>query len=246
MRSRLGTYNIKAGQYLMVRGDEEPEIARGSFSRDRFDMWVAERMEPVNETQSASVRYVGDQYAGDVASLDGYGDWEYDSAYGGNVWSPRVEADWTPYSNGSWYYTPAGLTWWSSDPWGWYPHHYGNWFLCAQPLVLGARLRVLPGLGLLGLLRRLRWLVRDRLLQLRVALVGLVPQLLRLPAAHEPLLRGQRELREQSRGSARMELGQLRELRNEYRDDPGQRHSRIEDRRPARLPGGDHFAGRSW
>jgi hypothetical protein len=128
VRSRLGTYNIKAGQYLMVRGDEEPEIARGSFSRDRFDMWVAERMEPVNETQSASVRYVGDQYAGDVASLDGYGDWEYDSGYGGNVWSPRVEADWSPYSNGSWYYTPAGLTWWASDPWGWYPHHYGNWF----------------------------------------------------------------------------------------------------------------------
>jgi hypothetical protein len=128
VRSRLGTYNIKAGQYLMVRGDEEPEIARGTFSRDRFDVWVAERLESVNETQSASVRYVGDQYAGDVASLDGYGDWEYDSAYGGNVWSPRVEADWSPYSNGSWYYTPVGMTWASNDPWGWYPHHYGNWF----------------------------------------------------------------------------------------------------------------------
>ena len=35
---------------------------------------------------------------------------------------------WTPYSYGSWYYTPIGLSWWSYDPWGWYPHHYGNWF----------------------------------------------------------------------------------------------------------------------
>ena len=31
----------------------------------------------------------------------------------------------------SWYYTPVGLTWWSYDPWGWYPFHYGNWFFDA-------------------------------------------------------------------------------------------------------------------
>jgi uncharacterized protein DUF6600 len=128
VRTRAGTYSIKAGQYLMARGDEEPEISRGAFSRDRFDIWVADRLESVQDVRSASVRYVGDQYASDVAALDGYGDWEYDSSYGGNVWSPRVDADWSPYSYGSWYYTPAGLTWWSYDPWGWYPSHYGNWF----------------------------------------------------------------------------------------------------------------------
>ena len=48
--------------------------------------------------------------------------------YSSYVWRPNVGAGWTPYSNGSWYYTPAGLTWWSYDPWGWYPFHYGNWF----------------------------------------------------------------------------------------------------------------------
>lgn len=128
VRARAGTYTVKAGQYLMVRGDEEPEIARGAFSRDRFDLWVAERLDTLDEARSSSVRYVGDQYASDVVALDGYGDWDYDSGYGGYVWSPRVEADWSPYSYGSWYYTPAGLTWWSNDPWGWYPFHYGNWF----------------------------------------------------------------------------------------------------------------------
>ena len=128
VRTRAGTYTVKAGQYLMARGEEEPEIGKGAFSRDRFDLWVAERLESVDDVRSASVRYVGDQYAADVSSLDGYGDWEYDSGYGGNVWSPRVDSEWTPYSYGSWYYTPVGLTWWSYDPWGWYPFHYGNWF----------------------------------------------------------------------------------------------------------------------
>ena len=128
VRTRAGTHTVKAGQYLMVRGDEEPEIASGAFSRDRFDLWVADQLESLDEARSASVRYVGDQYANDVVALDGYGDWEYDSSYGGNVWSPRVDADWSPYSYGSWYYTPLGMTWWSYDPWGWYPFHYGNWF----------------------------------------------------------------------------------------------------------------------
>jgi len=128
VRTRGGTYTVKAGQYLMARGDEEAETGRGAFSRDRFDLWVAERLETLGESRNVSARYVGDQYANDVAALDGYGDWDYDSSYGGEVWSPRVDTGWSPYSYGSWYYTPAGLTWWSNDPWGWYPFHYGNWF----------------------------------------------------------------------------------------------------------------------
>jgi len=128
VRTRGGTYTVKAGQYLVARGDEEAETGRGAFSRDRFDLWVAERLETLDESRNASARYVSDQYANDVSALDGYGDWDYDSSYGGEVWSPRVDAGWSPYSYGSWYYTPAGLTWWSYDPWGWYPFHYGNWF----------------------------------------------------------------------------------------------------------------------
>ncbi len=128
VRTRAGSYTVKAGHYLMARGDEEPESARGAFSRDRFDLWVADRLESLDDTRGVSAQYVGDDHSADVAALDGYGDWEYDSSYGGNVWSPRVDAGWSPYSSGSWYYTPAGVTWWSSDPWGWYPFHYGNWF----------------------------------------------------------------------------------------------------------------------
>ncbi len=129
VRTRSGSYTVRAGNYMLVQGDQEPEIARGSFSRDRFDLWAADRLETTYDApQSASGRYVDEEYAGDVQSLDGYGDWDYSSTYSSYVWRPRVAIGWQPYSYGSWYSTPIGLSWWSLDPWGWYPYHYGNWF----------------------------------------------------------------------------------------------------------------------
>jgi len=132
VRSPLGSYTVRAGNYLLAHGQEDPEIARGNFSHDRFDSWAADRLAVTYESpQNASSQYVGEEYAGDVASLDGYGNWDYNSTYSSYVWRPTVGAGWSPYSAGSWYYTPVGLTWWSSDPWGWYPNHYGNWFFDA-------------------------------------------------------------------------------------------------------------------
>jgi uncharacterized protein DUF6600 len=133
VRTRSDSFTVEAGQYLMVEGDDEPEIARGVFSRDRFDLWAADRLEDLYaETgRSTSVQYVDDDYASDVVALDDYGDWEYSSTYNTQVWVPRVDINWMPYSSGSWYYTPIGLTWWSYDPWGWYPFHYGSWYFDA-------------------------------------------------------------------------------------------------------------------
>src|SRR5262245_53245831 len=124
VKTRSGSYTVRAGNYLLVQGDQEPEIARGSFSRDRFDLWASDRLEVTYDTPSASGRYLGDdQYSGDVQSLDGYGDWDYNSTYSSYVWRPNVAAGWSPYSNGSWYYTAVGLTWSSWDPWGWCSVH---------------------------------------------------------------------------------------------------------------------------
>ena len=128
VKTRNGSHALRAGSYLSVQGGEEPEIARGSFSRDRFDIWSAERLDSLYETRSASARYVEEDHAADVAAMDDAGEWKYNATYSENVWSPNVEPGWSPYSNGSWYYTPSGLTWWSADPWGWYPFHYGSWF----------------------------------------------------------------------------------------------------------------------
>ena len=131
VRTRDGSYRVRAGEYLMVEGDEEPEIQRGAFSRDRFDTWAADRYQANFEIRSTSAQYVDEDDSGDIVALDGYGDWSYNETYGADVWRPNVAAGWTPYSNGSWYYTPLGQTWWSYDPWGWYPFHYGNWFFDA-------------------------------------------------------------------------------------------------------------------
>ena len=129
VKSPGGSYTVRAGNYMLAHGEEEPEIARGSFSRDRFDIWAADRLSATYDSpQNASGQYVGEEYSGDVSSLEGYGNWDYNGDYSTYVWRPNVAAGWSPYSNGSWYYTPDGLSWWSSDPWGWYPSHYGNWF----------------------------------------------------------------------------------------------------------------------
>ncbi len=129
VKSPSGSYTVRAGNYLLAHGEEEPEIARGSFSRDRFDIWAADRLSATYDSpQNASGQYVGEEYSGDVSSLEGYGNWDYNNDYSTYVWRPNVDAGWSPYSNGSWYYTPVGLSWWSSDPWGWFPNHYGNWF----------------------------------------------------------------------------------------------------------------------
>ena len=133
VQTRAGSIPVEAGQYVIVRGDDQPELARGTFSRDRFDVWVAQRSETILQAHnSASARYLNDEaYDEDVAVLDHYGSWDYSPTYETNVWRPDVSSDWSPYSDGYWDYTPAGATWVDNAPWGWFPHHYGNWFFDA-------------------------------------------------------------------------------------------------------------------
>jgi Family of unknown function (DUF6600)/FecR protein len=133
VQTRAGSYNVAADHYLVVQGDEQPEIAGGAFSRDRFDIWVADRIGyEQGASQSASSRYVNnDNYDNDVGALDNYGAWDYSTAYDTYVWHPSVSAGWSPYCNGYWYWTPIGVTWVSYEPWGWFPFHYGSWFFDA-------------------------------------------------------------------------------------------------------------------
>ena len=132
VQTRSGSTTVRQGSYLMIHGGD-PEVARGSFSRDRFDIWVADRTDSTLAAyNSASARYVeGSDYDEDVAVLDNYGQWDYSPTYQAEVWRPSVSADWCPYSDGYWYSTPIGASWVSNEPWGWFPHHYGNWFFDA-------------------------------------------------------------------------------------------------------------------
>lgn len=44
------------------------------------------------------------------------------------VWTPIVNADWRPYTDGRWVYNRRhGWTWVSNEPFGWATYHYGRW-----------------------------------------------------------------------------------------------------------------------
>src|SRR5207249_278578 len=53
VQTRSGSIPVPAGQYLLIHGDEQPELARGTFSRDRFDVWVAERSQSILQAHNS-------------------------------------------------------------------------------------------------------------------------------------------------------------------------------------------------
>jgi hypothetical protein len=125
--SPKGTERLQAGQSMEVRGsasDPEYQIVQAP-QQDEWDRWNADRDRDLERT--GSYKYVSPDVYG-AEELDGHGRWENDPQYG-NVWVPRVDPDWAPYSVGRWswidYY---GWTWVSGDPWGWAPYHYGRWY----------------------------------------------------------------------------------------------------------------------
>ena len=122
-----GVERVEAGQTMMARGAvENPEFQ--IVAAVRFDEWDQFNERRDRELLSSqSYNYVSRDIAG-AEDLDNYGQWNSDPTYG-QVWTPRVAADWAPYRLGRWtnedYY---GWTWVSADPWGWAPYHYGSWF----------------------------------------------------------------------------------------------------------------------
>ena len=88
-RRASGSYTVRAGNYLLARATRSRRSpgaasrATGStsgpptVSRSTYD-----------SPQNASSQYVGDDYSGDVQSLDGYGDWEYNSTYSSQRLAP--------------------------------------------------------------------------------------------------------------------------------------------------------------
>jgi hypothetical protein len=91
---------------------------------DDFDNWSYSRERRYDNGRPA--QYCSRDVVG-AEDLDDYGDWRAESTYG-NVWFPRVSADWAPYHEGHWaWIDPWGWTWVDDDPWGYAPFHYGRW-----------------------------------------------------------------------------------------------------------------------
>lgn len=60
--------------------------------------------------------------------LASYGTWRHSSRFG-DVWVPRVNQGWRPYTDGRWMWTDDGWYWQSNEPFGWIVYHYGRWVI---------------------------------------------------------------------------------------------------------------------
>jgi hypothetical protein len=126
-RVRAGTAitTLRAGEEAVVEGHDGTRVrlaaARGPVAVERWgDALTATYAGATEVYVDESIRYA-------AAPLRAHGDWVY--VRGSRAWRPHVKHDWRPYSRGRWRHTPTGLLWVSYEPWGWVPHHYGNWDL---------------------------------------------------------------------------------------------------------------------
>ncbi len=127
VNGRGGRALVRAGEYAYVAGDSEIEVETADAPRDRFARFVEDRRDRADRRDVT--RYVGSEYSydSDAADLEDSGTWIFVPSAGRACWRPNVPPGWTPYSLGTWRWTPAGLTWVSYEAWGWLPYHYGTW-----------------------------------------------------------------------------------------------------------------------
>jgi len=121
-RPRLGAGERTAARWG-ARAQETERFERGES--DDFLQWDLGR-ESEERRAADSARYLPGELGPYAGEFEDNGSWSYENGVG-NVWIPRVEAGWQPYSNGQWSWTPYGWTWVPNERWGWAPFHYGRW-----------------------------------------------------------------------------------------------------------------------
>lgn len=124
LNTARGSTIVLADEEAIVSGDRSPRVAIAAAPpRDDLERWASRRD---NENRWDDNGRVDSRLRYAAAPLERYGTWV--DVDGINAWRPvHVAADWSPYVHGRWYRTSVGLTWVSSDPWGWVPYSYGAW-----------------------------------------------------------------------------------------------------------------------
>ena len=120
--------DLHSGNCLDLRSADSPYTLTALPAEDGFDSWN-DTLDGDDDAVQAQPGY--HNLPSDVAitadNLSTYGTWR-DDPVRGEVWVPRVSADWRPYFHGHWVdVDPYGWTWVSDEPWGWAPYHYGTW-----------------------------------------------------------------------------------------------------------------------
>lgn len=112
------------GRQVLIEGARSPRaMIEAAAPADELEIW-ADQLTREAETPyrrghvAPPLRYA-------AAPLYRYGSWV--DIGGLDVWRPRVQRHWRPYHSGWWIYTTIGLTWVSTEPWGWVTYHYGAW-----------------------------------------------------------------------------------------------------------------------
>jgi hypothetical protein len=120
-----GSTVVRTGEEAWTRGDRWGAVKIGDAGPlDALERW-GQRLDQGAQLADSRTLHVEPRLAYSAAPLERHGTWVYvDSSW---LWRPRVTADWRPYWNGRWGWTPSGLTWISAEPWGWLPYHYGTW-----------------------------------------------------------------------------------------------------------------------
>jgi hypothetical protein len=124
--SQGGDQTVQAGEEAVVDSQRGAGV-RAAGAYDSLESWARQLdQETQAQTRTASASYVDPSLGYEAAPLERYGHWMNvdDQQY----WQPdNQDSGWTPYWQGSWDYTPSGMTWVSDEPWGWVPYHYGSW-----------------------------------------------------------------------------------------------------------------------
>lgn len=119
--------DLRAGERVTVYSPEDrlDRIrAFNTYDEDEFERW-ADDASTIRRGQSwdrvpGELRYYSDD-------LDEHGEWVEVADYGW-CWRPRmVSAEWRPYWQGRWGCYGGGMTWVSSEPWGYVTYHHGRW-----------------------------------------------------------------------------------------------------------------------
>lgn len=125
---------VRAEERAVIEGETDGEgrdrLAEVSVSveeagpADALERW-GRRLDEDALAENDDLGAIDSDYRYEAAALADHGSWI--TVESRRYWRPRVADDWRPYWQGRWVSTPSGLTWISSEPWGWLPAHYGTW-----------------------------------------------------------------------------------------------------------------------
>lgn len=119
---------LRAGERLMVYGRTDRLNRVRSFNTYESDPFARWSQNHVRGSRGESWKHVPSEIRYYSDDLDENGDWVFVAEYNTHCWRPRgIASDWRPYWRGRWAAYPGGMTWISSDPWGYVTHHHGRW-----------------------------------------------------------------------------------------------------------------------